>query len=56
MNYTMSHNVKIFQQCAIAAKAMSELAQTAILDEEGNINENISIVTKKTDSIMSDKL
>jgi hypothetical protein len=51
-----TEQVKIFQQCAIAAKAMSELAQTAILDEEGNINENISIVTKKTDSIMSDKL
>ena len=48
--------VKIFQQCAIAAKAMSELAQTAILDEEGNINESVSIVTKKTESLMSDKL
>lgn len=54
-NDNMEH-VKLFQQCAIMAKSMSELAQTPILDEEGNINEEVSVVAKRTEKVINSEL
>lgn len=49
-------NVKLFQQCAIMAKSMSELAQTPILDADGNISEQSRIVASKTETILNTEL
>ena len=49
-------NVKLFQQCAIMAKSMSELAQTPILDADGNISEQSGIVAGKTETILNTDL
>ena len=49
-------HVKLFQQCAIMAKSMSELAQTPILDEDGNLSEQSSIVAGKTNKILNTEL
>lgn len=49
-------NVKLFQQCAIMAKSMSELAQTPILDADGNISEQSGIVASKTETILNTEL
>ena len=49
-------NVKLFQQCAIMAKSMSELAQTPILDADGNISEQSGIVAGKTETILNTEL
>ena len=54
-NENMEH-VKLFQQCAITAKSMSELAQTPILDEDGNINEQVSVVAKRTENVINSEL
>ena len=54
-NENMEH-VKLFQQCAITAKSMSELAQTPILDEEGNINEDVSVIAKRTEKVINSEL
>lgn len=48
--------VKLFQQCAIMAKSMSELAQTPILDDDGNISEQTGIVAGKTERILNSEL
>ena len=48
--------VKEFQEAAIMVKSMSELAQTPILDEEGNFNENAKIVMAKTEKIINKEL
>ena len=54
-NENMEH-VKLFQQCAITAKSMSELAQTPILDEEGNINEDVTVIAKHTEKVINSEL
>lgn len=48
--------VKEFQEAAIMVKSMSELAQTPILDEDGNINEKAKIVMAKTEKIINKEL
>lgn len=48
--------VKEFQEAAIMVKSMSELAQTPILDEDGNFNENAKIVMAKTEKIINKEL
>ena len=48
--------VKEFQEAAIMVKSMSELAQTPILDENGNFNENAKIVMAKTEKIINKEL
>ena len=50
------NHVKLFQQCAIMAKSMSELAQTPMLDEDGNLSEQSSIVAGKTNKILNTEL
>jgi hypothetical protein len=49
-------HVKLFQQCAIMAKSMSELAQTSILDADGNLSEQSGIVASKTETILNTEL
>ena len=49
-------NVKLFQQCAIMAKSMSELAQTPILDDDGNISKQSGIIASKTETILNFEL
>lgn len=49
-------HVKLFQQCAIMAKSMSELAQTPILDEDGNLSEQSGIIAGKTNKILNTEL
>ena len=48
--------VKEFQEAAIMVKSMSELAQTPILDEDGNFNEKAKIVMAKTEKIINKEL
>ena len=48
--------VKLFQQCAIMAKSMSELAQTPILDENGNLSEQSGFIAGKTNKILNTDL
>lgn len=49
-------HVKLFQQCAIMAKSMSELAQTPILDENGNLSEQSGFIAGKTNKILNTDL
>ena len=49
-------HVTIFQQSAILAKSMSELAQTPILDNDGNISEESGIIAAKTQKILNSEL
>ena len=49
-------HVTIFQQSAILAKSMSELAQTPILDSDGNISEESGIIAAKTQKILNSEL
>ena len=49
-NHNTDH-IKCFQQCALLVKSMSELAQTSVLDENGNFNNQVTIVADKTRSI-----
>lgn len=48
--------VKTFQQAAIMAKSMSELAQTPLLDADGNLTEESMIVAQKTQKIINTNL
>ena len=48
--------LETFQQTAIAVKSMSELAQTPILDEEGNISQAANVVISKTEKVLNKKL
>ena len=41
-------HIKIFQQSALLVKSMSELAQTTVLDENGNFNDRVTIVADNT--------
>jgi hypothetical protein len=49
-------HVKLFQQCAILAKSMSELAQTPILDNEGNLSSESVEIAGKTQKILNSEL
>lgn len=51
----MEHT-KIFQQSAIMIKSMSELAQVPILDNEGNLNDQVSLVAAKTEKILNSEV
>ena len=46
-------HLKIFQQTAMVIKSMSELAQTPILDPEGNINKEANIIIDKTEKVLN---
>lgn len=46
-------HAKIFQQSAILIKSMSELAQTPILDKDGNLNDQVNIIAAKTEKILN---
>ena len=48
--------VQLFQQSAIMVKAMSELSQVPILDDEGNLNEQANIVITKTEKVLNTSL
>lgn len=54
-NHNTDH-VKCFQQSALLVKSMSELAQTSVLDENGNFNDQVTIVADKTRSITNQYL
>ena len=54
-NHNTEH-VKCFQQSALLVKSMSELAQTSVLDENGNFNDQVTIVADKTRSITNQYL
>ena len=54
-NHNTNH-VKCFQQSALLVKSMSELAQTSVLDENGNFNNQAAIVVDKTRSITNQYL
>lgn len=49
-------HVKIFQRAAILVKSMSELAQTPLLDADGNLNEQSMLVAEKTQKILNHEL
>ena len=49
-------HVKLFQQCAILAKSMSELAQTPILDNDGNLSAESVAIAGKTQKILNSEL
>ena len=53
---TDKHHVEVFQRCAILVKSMSELAQTSVLDEAGNLSEQSGIVAGKTMKILNNEL
>lgn len=49
-------HAKIFQRAAILVKSMSELAQTPLLDADGNLNEQSLLVAEKTQKILNHEL
>ena len=49
-------HVKTFQRAAILVKSMSELAQTPLLDENGNLNKQSLIMVDKTQKILNHQL
>ena len=49
-------HTKIFQQAAIMVKSMSELAQVAILDNEGNLNDQVNIIAAKTEKVLNSEV
>jgi hypothetical protein len=51
-----SEHVKCFQQCALMAKSVSELAITPVLDEEGNISQQSGVMVAKTQKILNSEL
>lgn len=51
-----SEHVKTFQQCALLAKSMSELAMTPILDEDGNISQQSGVIVTKTQKVLNSSL
>lgn len=46
-------HAKVFQRAAIFVKSMSELAQTPLLDTDGNLNEQSILVAQKTQKILN---
>lgn len=55
-NPNNQNHIKQFQQCAILAKSMSELAQTPVLDKDGNISEQSGLIVSKTEKILNSEL
>ena len=55
-NVNNPDHVKTFQQCALLAKSMGELAKTSVLDENGNFNEHITVVADNTRRITNQLL
>lgn len=51
-----SEHVKTFQQCALLAKSMSELAMTPVLDEDGNISQQSGVIVAKTQKVLNSSL
>lgn len=49
-------HTKIFQQAAIMVKSMSELAQVAILDNNGNLSDQVNIVAAKTEKVLNSEV
>lgn len=49
-------HAKTFQRAAILVKSMSELAQTPLLDEDGNLNKQSLIMVDKTQKILNHQL
>lgn len=49
-------HAKVFQRAAILVKSMSELAQTPLLDAEGNLNEQSMLIAEKTHKILNHEL
>ena len=49
-------HTKVFQQSAIMVKSMSELAQVAILDNDGNLNDQVNIVAAKTEKMLNSEV
>lgn len=49
-------HTKIFQQSAIIIKSMSELAQVSILDNDGNLNNQVGIISAKTEKILNSEV
>ncbi len=49
-------HAKIFQRAAILVKSMSELAQTPLLDSDGNLNKQSLIMVDKTQKILNHQL
>lgn len=49
-------HAKTFQRAAILVKSMSELAQTPLLDEDGNLNKTSLIMVDKTQKILNHQL
>lgn len=51
-----SNHAETFQRAAILVKSMSELAQTPLLDDSGNLNEQSLVVAQKTQRILNHTL
>ena len=49
-------HAKVFQRAAFLVKSMSELAQTPLIDDEGNLNEQSLLVAEKTQRILNHEL
>ncbi len=49
-------HAKVFQRAAILVKSMSELAQTPLLDADGNLNDQSMVVAEKTQKILNHEL
>lgn len=49
-------HTKRFQNAALLVKSMSELAQVAILDNDGNLNEQVNITAAKTQKVLNSEL
>lgn len=53
---TNPEHAKTFQRASILVKSMSELAQTPLLDENGNLNKQSLIMVDKTQKILNHQL
>ena len=53
---TNHEHIQLFQQNALIAKSMSELAQTPVLDTDGKINESANIIIDKTEKVLNTEL
>ena len=48
--------LQTFQECAIMVKAMSELSQTPIMDDKGNLSEASNVIINNTQKILNRNL
>ena len=53
---TDEYYLQTFQECAIMVKAMSELSQTPIMDEQGNLSNASNVIVSKTQKILNKNL